>query len=280
GLTWSPDGSLLAFSYGGCEGVVYLVDLDGNLRRVGDGSGPSWSPDGRWLAFGPNVPYSPCGVGCLDPALGPWEILVVDVTSGEEPRQLTTNGGAFTASRPIFSPDGSVVAFNGPHPEPDPAAGAFAAVYVVGADGKGQRIVARGAYVSGWIRDNRLLVAEEGSGRVHAIDLESAETVPIGGDQAFGFEVSPDGSRLLSLASDPVSDAQTVILSEIDGGGILAEHAGTAARWAADSSLFVLADRDLSRIMLVDRNGSTMATYPVDLVLGELSVRPGPAPGS
>ena len=60
GLSWSPDGTRLAFavgtgSSGGPRGAIYLVDADGSgLQEVpgpGETSWPVWSPDGSRLAF-------------------------------------------------------------------------------------------------------------------------------------------------------------------------------------------------------------------------------------
>lgn len=60
GLSWSPDGSRLAFAVGTGSsspprGSVYLVDADGSgLQEVtspGEASWPVWSPDGSRLAF-------------------------------------------------------------------------------------------------------------------------------------------------------------------------------------------------------------------------------------
>jgi Tol biopolymer transport system component len=122
-LSWRPDGSMLAFTYGSCETVIYTVELDGTLHRIGEGRSPNWSPDGTRLVFGTNVPYAPCGVDCLDPSLGPWEILMADPMGITAPVPLTANGGTFTASMPTYSPDGTRIAFSGPSSTFDPTGG-------------------------------------------------------------------------------------------------------------------------------------------------------------
>jgi Tol biopolymer transport system component len=52
GLSWSPDGSMLAFDSGPGSGI-YVVHADGSgVRHVNDnGTRPSWSPNGSRLAF-------------------------------------------------------------------------------------------------------------------------------------------------------------------------------------------------------------------------------------
>ena len=57
GLTWSPDGTKLAFTHGDGDYEVFVMDADGtglkNLtdnEKISDGS-PSWSPDGEAIAF-------------------------------------------------------------------------------------------------------------------------------------------------------------------------------------------------------------------------------------
>lgn len=56
GVTWSPDGSRIAFSKclaGSCN--IYLMNRDGSdlhlLADVGDAGDVTWSPDGKWIAF-------------------------------------------------------------------------------------------------------------------------------------------------------------------------------------------------------------------------------------
>lgn len=269
GLTWSPDGALLAFSYGGCEGVVHVVDLEGTVRRIGDGNAPSWSPDGSSLAFAPNVPFAPCGPGCLDPALGPWEILVADPAGEADPTPLTANGGTFTAGGPRWSPDGSLVAFSGPSPDADPALNRFSAAYVIGADGSGQRLVANGAFPSGWMHDGRLLCVEESTGRFFAVDVDTGDGVPIA-EGAFDVVPSPDGSLLLEVAFDAATGENSVHVRPSAGGDVVASVPGSAAAWAPDGSAF-LATRISglgSAIAVHAADGTELGVYPTTGLIG------------
>ena len=273
-LAWAPDGSQLAFAYGSCESVVYVVDLEGNLRRIGDGMAPAWSPDGRHLAFAPNVPYSPCGAGCMEPPFdGAWELRVVDVAAGEEPRALTSNGGAFAAGTPRYSPDGALIAFSGPHP--DPAPGEFTATYVVNADGTQQRLIARGAWPSGWLSDGRLMVVDETTSGVHAVDLDSADSeLLLDGEHVDA--ASPDGSLFLVTTFDPGTGANRVHLVTADGQA-LHQLPGHGPTWAPDGSAFVVSDMNQLALVVVARDGTLLGTYPAGVIGGDYrsAWRPG-----
>jgi dipeptidyl aminopeptidase/acylaminoacyl peptidase len=88
-LTWSPDGSTLAFVSGrGNHRFIGLYSVAGNSLRYLDASvdrdaSPVWSPDGRQLAYlrvptgGPLFGPGPVREG------EPWSIRVADVKSGE-----------------------------------------------------------------------------------------------------------------------------------------------------------------------------------------------------
>lgn len=100
-LTWSPDGSQVAF-VSTRDGIdeIYLLNADGsNLRRLTHNSEmetmPAWSPDGRQLAF----------VSGRD---GNFEVYTMNA-DGSNQRRITNNDAADVY--PQWSPDGSQVVF-------------------------------------------------------------------------------------------------------------------------------------------------------------------------
>ncbi len=257
-LSWSPDGSLLAFSYGSCDAVVYVVDLEGTLRRVGEGRSPDWSPDGRTLIFSPNSPFC-ARADCGDPpAPGAWNLQVVDVTTGSDPRPLSLHEAARNGGQPAYSPDGKLIAYTGLLPDAAADPELFAATYVIGADGTDPRLVARGAWPSAWLPDNRLLLVDERTGDLRALDLATTDAVALGGDASF-VTASPDGTRLLLVSTDTATGASRTRMASLDG-ETLAETPGYPAAWAPDSSAAVLID-PAGMLAIVDRDGAAAATY-------------------
>ena len=262
-LAWSPDGSHLAFSYGGCETVLYIVDLAGELTRVADGISPAWTPDGSRLVFAPNVPFCMGVADCggEPPHPGAWSLQVFDIASGAEPKPLSVDPMTRSGGRPDFSPDGSLIAFTGPLPDREANPELFSATYVIGADGSNPRLVARGAWAADWLPDGRLLIVEEQSGDLHAIGLHTGEAEALGGDAGPGV-VSPDGSRLLFTSSDPETGAPRVRMATLDGEA-LAELEGFPAAWAPDSSAAVIAVSigQGAGLAFVGRDGQALGSY-------------------
>lgn len=276
GLAWSPDGSLLAFHYGGCDAVIWVVDVDGNTRRVADGTGPSWSPDGARLIFSPNRPWAPCGPGCQGqpPAPGAWDLQVVPLAGGGEPRPLTDDGATTGGYGATWSPNGALVAFSGPSPADGADAELFTATYVLAEDGAGRRLVARGGWPFGWLPDGRLLVVDEQTGRMRAVDLATTEADPIGGEVRVDA-ISPDGQRLLGTVADPVTGAERGRIAELDGTTI-AELDGQAATWSPDGRWVVAIAHEAMAILVHDPDGELVARYDVSesAWAGPLSWRP------
>jgi dipeptidyl aminopeptidase/acylaminoacyl peptidase len=241
GLQWAPDGARLAFAYGGCDSVVHVVELDGTLRRIGDGRSPAWSPDGRQLVFGPNYPY--LGVS----ADRSWPLLAVDMDGGDTtPRPLGDVPAGFYAGSPSFSADGELVAFTGPMPgSEDPTA---PAAYVMRADGADLVLVAQGAWPAGWLPDGRLVVIEPTTGGSSAADLGSGDFTPVaGGDPVEA--ISPDGSLLLASA---IGDAGNRVRLYRVSGELVGEINGFAPTWSPDGTAFLVNDVDILLVIGVD----------------------------
>lgn len=260
-LTWSPDGEMLAFAYGSCESVVYVVDLEGELRRIGDGRSPAWSPDGTRLVHAANVPWSPCGAGCLpEPDPGAWDLRILDLSEEGESKPLTADGSTADGGSPIWSRDGSTIAYSAPPPaDPSQPEVIFSATYVIDGGGRRPRLVRVGTYPIGWHPDGRLLLHREDDGSVHAVDLVTGDSAPIG--PAETSTVSPDATLIVTWAIDPVTAGTRSILVN-SGGRTLADFRGNALAWAPDSSL--LAAVDGASLLIVGRDGSLLATFPIE----------------
>jgi TolB protein len=185
---WSPDGREIAF-VGNRDGnaEVYVVNADGSglrnlTRNAAHEDSAVWSPDGRKIAF---VRYSPCRDSvCPSDA----DIYVMNA-DGSGKRRLTRD--AQLDYLPAWSPDGQQVAFERRRrTNPKTAPRLFRReVYVMNADGTGQRLLAYGERPL-WSPDGRTIAF------VSRRD----------GDQEDVYVMNADGSAQRNLTRSPAAN--------------------------------------------------------------------------
>ena len=108
GISWSPDGSRLAFhSDRDGDHDIYVIDADGGgLTRLTDNDwsdiSPAWSPDGSRIAFASKRPLTAFGASFGRPS---HDIHVMNA-DGSRPVNLTQNPEVDFVMQPRWSPDG------------------------------------------------------------------------------------------------------------------------------------------------------------------------------
>jgi Tol biopolymer transport system component len=183
------------------EQVVYVMNADGSgKRRVtthdltwpGVGSSDiTWSPDGREIAFSRGATHIDIYAAKVD-------------GSGERrlthgPARMKGAGGKpIHNSAPAWSPDGKKIAFTriGDQGIPTPESG----LYVMNADGSGQRRLARNnLWGALWSPDGRKLAfVGNSSGRlgVYVVNADGSSLRRLARASWVGFSWSPDGRRI------------------------------------------------------------------------------------
>jgi WD40 repeat protein len=218
--SWSPDGTKIVFESnvsGNYE--IWVMDADGGHKtqitheRRFEHLTPSWSPDGMQIVYSRcHVPFG--FVGFCD-------IQVMDADGGNARRVV---GGHRIHSRPVFSPDGTQIAFGSDR------SGFLSAVWVVDADGTDlQRLTKPNteAFWPDWSPDGERVLFTDNCCRPHSnlwsvkpdgTDATLLTDSAPGRDLMFG-SYSPSGHQIL-LASDeayPRCCSTDLVVRRMDG---------------------------------------------------------------
>ncbi len=140
---WSPDGTRIAIVATSnissqAMNCVFVMNADGSGMtcvddRPAGGSHVAWSPDGSKLLYSRRLDAS-------DLFRGPANLYLVN-SAGGIPTQLT--GGAYRDTAPVWSPDGSLIAFDSDRNHPScPFGVPCGEIFLMNADGSNQRPIA------------------------------------------------------------------------------------------------------------------------------------------
>lgn len=143
-VSWSPDGTLLAYSSipGNLSQILVSRADSFGSTAVGDpalkGQYPAWSPDGTTIAF---------SGGAYDDERG----LYLMRADGTDARRISTAPGVSGAFAPTWSPDGRRLVY--------PGGAGYTTFYVINSDGTDEHLIDSGAFVgaASWSPDGRRL---------------------------------------------------------------------------------------------------------------------------
>jgi Tol biopolymer transport system component len=238
---WSPDGTRIAFERGFANHAgIYTMNADGtNLRSLtprGLNGQPSWSRDGKQITFGRYLPGREASIWVMN-------------SDGSRLRRVTKNplpkndgcGGCAGQGSSQFSPDGRRIAFTwvkGAH---------SSAIYVVGVNGKGLRLItpfARGvADKVDWSPDGTKIVLSSPefgrpgkSSNVYVVRPDGTGLVQLthetGGEINAGADSwSPDGTKIAYVSNK--SGTYQIWTMNADGAGATQLTKGPEAHLAS-----------------------------------------------
>jgi len=128
-LSWSPDGSRIAYSAYSTSDKVFVASVDGSAPSLlVEGSYPAWSPDGTTIAY-----LVGCEVRSTTPEGGN-DFSLIDLAVWPDAQ------GCDTAIDLEWSPDGTKLAAMVDKDQSSPTTPAETAVFVVDADGSNARL--------------------------------------------------------------------------------------------------------------------------------------------
>jgi len=232
GETWSPDGSKVAFSayhtleywWGAKDIYVINADRTGFVNITNDAamdSSPHWSPDGQRIVYCSDASFVPVP-GSINSGWGIGMDIYVMNADGTNKQRLTYFGPGAGVGEPVWSPDGSKIAF--PYVAPDWQTD----IAVINADGSGFTKLTDDPWVDSgprWSPDGKTIVFHSNRGNapgapgseLYLINPDGTNLTRLTYDEGTycGLDWSPDGRYILAAFS-PVASDDALQLADVE----------------------------------------------------------------
>ena len=218
------------------DSAIFTANPDGSdpmrLTEAHNDSAPAWSPDGTQIVF--------VRRNGSDKAA---EIFVMNADGSNQTRLTQSRDDRY----PTWSPDGMKIAFSRYESGNDYGN----AVYVINADGSGQRIIAKGCSQPAWSPDGSTLAVSLDFGfgmEIIRIDGGNPTSLPGSGDYSQSPVWSPDGSKIAftSLHDCDIFDNCSLSIATVNADGSnpvrLSDTTGQNPNWSPDGTKIVFDD--------------------------------------
>jgi Tol biopolymer transport system component len=272
-LAWSPDRRKLLFSAhvsrsarpcaSYCGKEIFVINADGSgLRRLTRNTVPDWAP--AWSPDGQKIAWLSRGHGTRA------DVFVMNA-DGSDQQNLTPKPG--NRGEPRWSPDGRAILFTAvpPGQPPSPSAAPYRDVYVMNADGSGQRNLTptpeAGAFDPAWSPDGQhiaftRLAGSPGEVRIVVMNADGSAkhavtpTLAHPGDRAPAAVWSPDGRRIAFW------DDFAIYVVNADGSGLrrLTRNAFEGPGWSPDGRKLIFVRSADLWVMNADGSGQRNLT--------------------